>query len=170
MLGVYDNFPINIHRIDTFSTSFSNRKLQERLMRVLRETNRRVFSFEEIAYPTLPKCKIMLEAGLADARCFNYIDDEEINKVLNALNRKPFRTLDFFLVLRYYKGNTDKKEHLKFDYYMIRTFFSKNLMEIQVFHERGPRYISPEDITTFLVKEVNKTSSRKILKRMEIQP
>ena len=91
MLGVYDNFPINIHRIDTFSTSFSNRKLQERLMRVLRETNRRAFSFEEIAYPTLPKCKIMVEAGLADARCFNYIDDEEINRVLKALNKSKWK-------------------------------------------------------------------------------
>jgi hypothetical protein len=43
-------------------------------------------------------------------------------------------------------------------------------MEIKVFHERGPRYFSPEDLITFLVNEMNKTSTRKILKRAEIEP
>jgi hypothetical protein len=43
-------------------------------------------------------------------------------------------------------------------------------VEIQVFHERGPRYISPEDIVNLLVNEVNKTTSRKTLKRVEIEP
>jgi hypothetical protein len=56
---------------------------------------------------------------------------------------------------------------LKFDYYMIRFAFSKNTMEMRVFHERGPRYISPEDITTFIVNQINKASTKKILKPVE---
>ena len=77
MLGVYDNFPVNIHRIESFSTNFSNKKLQQRLIRVLCEINRRTFSFEEIACPTVPNSTIIFEAGLAEAESFNFIDEEE---------------------------------------------------------------------------------------------
>jgi hypothetical protein len=167
MLGFYDNFPLNIHRIDNFSTTFSNKKLQQRLIQVLSEINRRTFSFEEIAYPTVPKCTIIFEAGLADAKSFNYIDEEEAKKVFTALRKSPFQTMDFFCAVRYYKGTADKKTPLKFDYYMLRVIFGKNAVEIRVFHERGPRYISPEDIVTFLVNMINETSSRKVLKKIE---
>jgi hypothetical protein len=167
MLGFYDNFPVNIHRIETFSTTFSNKKLQQILIQVLREINRRTFSFEEIAYPTVPKCTIIFEAGLAEAKSFNYIDEEEAKRVLSALRKAAFQTMDFFCAVRYYKGTADKKTPLKFDYYMMRVVFGKNSVEIQVFHERGPRYISPEDIVTFLVNMINGTSSRKILKKIE---
>jgi hypothetical protein len=167
MLGFYDNFPVNIHRIDNFSTPFSSKKLQQRLMGVLFEINRRTFSFEEIAYPTVPECTIIFEAGLAEAKSFNYIDEEEAKKVLSALRKSPFQTMDFFCAVRYYKDAAEKKTPLKFDYYMLRVVFGKNSVEIQVFHERGPRYISPEDIVTFLVNMINETSTRKILKKIE---
>lgn len=167
MLGFYDNFPLNIHRIENFSTLFSNKKLQKRLINVLSEINRRTFSFEEITYPTLPECTVIFEAGLAEAQSFNYIDEEEAKKVLNALRKSPFQTMDFFCALRYYKGTADKKKPLKFDYYMLRVIFGKNAVEIRVFHERGPRYISPEDIVTFLVNMINSASKRKFLKKIE---
>jgi hypothetical protein len=167
MLGFYDNFPLNIHRIENFSTTFSNKKLQQRLIQVLGEINHRTFSFEEIAYPTVPECTIIFETGLADAKSFNYIDEEEAKKVLNALRKSSFQTMDFFCAVRYYKGTADKKKPLKFDYYMLRVIFGKSAVEIRVFHERGPRYISPEDIVTFLVNMVNEASKRKFLKRIE---
>ena len=53
---------------------------------------------------------------------------------------------------------------LRFDYYMMRVAFGKNVVEIRVFHERGPRYVSPEDLVAFFVTKVNETSKRKILK------
>ena len=170
MLGFYDNFPVNIHRIDNFSTPFSNKKLQQRLIRVLSEINRRNFSFEEVTYPTVPECTIIFETGLADAKNFNYIDEEETKKVIAVLRRGALRSMDFFCAVRYYKAIAEKKAPLKFDYYMMRAVFGKNAVEIRVFHERGPRYISPEDIITFLVNEVNKTSSRRILKRLKVEP
>ena len=167
MLGFYENFPVNIHRIESFTTTFTNKKLQQRLIQVLQEINRRTFSFEEVAYPTVPECTIIFETGLAEAKSFNYIDEEEAKKALNALRKTPFQTMDFFCAVRYYKGTAEKKAPLKFDYYMLRALFGKNAVEIQVFHERGPRYISPEDIVTFLVNMINATSARKMLKKIE---
>jgi hypothetical protein len=105
--------------------------------------------------------------GLAEAKSFNYIDEEETKKVLSALRKAPFQMMDFFCAVRYYKGAAEKRAPLKFDYYMIRVVFGKNVVEFRVFHERGPRYVSPEDMVAFLVNKVNATSSRKILKKIE---
>jgi len=168
MLGFYENFPENIHRTESFTSSLSSKQLQQRLIQVLSEINRKTFSFEEIAHPTVPKCTIIFEAGIADAKSFNYIDEEETNKVLNALKKEPFRVMDFFCAIRYYKAKTEKKAPLKFDYYMIRAVFGKDSMEMRVFHERGLRYISPEDIITFIVNKINEASARKILKKVEL--
>jgi hypothetical protein len=167
MLGFYENFPANIHRTDNFTSLFSSKKLQQKLIQVLHKINRRTFSFEEVAYPTVPQGTIIFEAGLAEAKNFNYIDEEETKRVLTALRKATFQTMDFFCAVRYYKGAGEKKTSLKFDYYLMRFVFGKNSVEIQVFHERGPRYISPEDIVAFLVNEINKTSARKMLKRVE---
>ena len=170
MLGFYDNFPVIIHRTESFTTSLSSRKLQQRLISAFHEINSRNFSFKEIAYPIVPGCTIIFEAGLAEAENFTFIDEEETKKVLSALRKAPFRTMDFFCAVRYYKGTAENKTPLKFDYYLMRFVFGKNSVEIQVFHERGPRYLSPKDIVNVLVNEVNKTSSRKTLKRVEVEP
>ena len=115
----------------------------------------------------MPECTIIFEAGLAEAKCFNYIDEEEAKKVLEALKKGALRSMDIFCAVRYYKDAAEKKAPLKFDYYMLRVIFGKNSVEIQVFHERGPRYISPEDMVTFLVNMINATSTRKVLKKIE---
>ena len=170
MLGFYENFPVNIHRIETFETPLSNKRLQRRLIQVLHDINCRNFSFEEVACPTVPKCTIIFEAGLAEAKNFSYIDEEETRKALSALRKTTFQMMDFFCALRYYKGTAEKKVPLKFDYYLMRVVFGKNSVEFHLFHERGPRYISPEDLVVFLVNEVNKSSSRRALKRIEVEP
>jgi hypothetical protein len=169
MLGFFENFPVNIHRIENFETPLSSKKLQQRLIEVLHHINCNNFSFERVAYPTVPGSTIIFEAGLAEAKNFNYIDKEETEKVLSVLRKGALRSMDFFFAVRYYKGTAEKKIPLKFDYYMMRALFGKNVVEIRVFHERGPRYISPEDLVTFLVNEVNKTSSRKTLKNAEAE-
>ena len=167
MLGFYENFPEGVHRIDFFTSSLQNRKLQQRLIRVISEINRQTFSFEEVANPTVPDCAVIFEVGIADAKNFNYVDAEETKKALNALKKEAFRVMDFFCAVRYYKTTAEKKTPLKFDYYMIRFLFSRDVVEMRVFHERGPRYVSPEDITAFMVKAVNKASAKKLLKPFE---
>jgi len=163
MLGFYDNFPVNIHRTEKFTSALSNRALQQKLVQVFREINSKTFSFDEIVHPTLPDSTIIFEMGLAEGNSFNYIDRKETKKVCSALRKDALRMIDLFCAIRYYKSTVEKKTPLRFDYYMIRMAFSGNTMEIQVFHERGPRYLSPEDVTSFLVNETNKTSEQKTL-------
>jgi hypothetical protein len=163
MLGFYDNFPVNIHRTEKFTSTLSSRALQQKLVQVFREINSKTFSFDEIVHPTLPDSTIIFEMGLAEGNSFNYIDRKETKKICSVLRKDSLRMIDLFCAIRYYKSTSEKKTPLRFDYYMIRMAFSGNTVEIQVFHERGPRYLSPEDITSFLVNETNKTSERKTL-------
>ncbi len=168
MLGTFANFPENIHRLDTFKSSLSNQKLQQKLLQTLHDTNRRTFSFEEINNPTLHECKVLLEFGLAEDESFNYLNDEELKRALTALGKQAFRTLDLFLAIRYHKTTAAGKTPLKFDYYMIRfVFMEGDSVDLKVFHERGPRYVSPEDVVNFVEKQLNGGATRRILKKVK---
>ena len=164
-LGFYENFPSNIHMVESFNSTLSSKQLQQKLIQVFYDVNRKEFSFEEVANPTIPECKLIFELGLAEAKSFNYIDEEELGRTLNLLEKERLHTMDFFCAIRYYKGNAEKKTALKFDYYLLRTIFSKDAFEIQVFHERGPRYISPEDLALFIFNKINEGAKRKVLKK-----
>ena len=137
------------------------------MIQTLQKINKKKFISEDVAIPSLFQCTVIFEFGIAEANSFNYLDEEETNKVLKAIRRKPLQIMDFFCAVRYYKIQNEKKTSLKFDYYMMRFIFNKDLMEIQVFHEKGPRYVSPEDITKFVADRINKASTKKVLEALE---
>jgi len=167
MLGFYENFPENVHKTARFATTISNKRLQQTLIQIFQEINSKTFNLEDIAAPSMSKCTVIFEFGIAEANNFNYLDNEETSRALKVLQKKPFQVMDFFCAIRYYKTQNEKKTPLRFDYYMIRFIFNKNSIETRVFHERGPRYISPEDIANFVADEINETFSKKILKAFE---
>jgi len=167
MLGLYENFPKTVHKRTSFATSISNKRLQQALIQTFQKISNENFNLERIANPSVPQCTVILEFGIAEANNFNYLNTEETNKMLKVIQKKPFQVMDFFCALRYYKMQNGKKTPLRFDYYMMRFIFNKDSMEIQIFHERGPRYVSPEDIANFVVNEIGETFSRKILKAVK---
>jgi hypothetical protein len=164
-LGVLDKFPPNIRFVQSFNSTISSRQLQQRLIQMLYEINRGEFTFEEVAHPTIPGCTIIFEFGLADADSFNYIDEEEVKKAMNLIANRSLESMDFFCVIRYYKGEGEKKRALKFDYYLIRTVYNRDIFEIQVCHRKGLRYVPPEDLTLFVFNKLNEASNRKVLKK-----
>ena len=166
MLGLYENFPSIIQMSKTFNTTLSSKQLQQKLIKVFCETNKREFSFEEVANPTFPDSTVIFEFGLAEKVGFTFIDEQETEKVLSFLSNDYLQTIDFFCAIRYYKGKQEKKTPLKFDYYLIRTQYSRESFEVQIHHERGPRYLSPEDLTQFISSKINLDSSKKFLKEI----
>jgi hypothetical protein len=77
MLGLYEDFPENIHRIDNFTSTLSNQKFQQKLVQTLHDVNRKPFGLEEISHPSLHECTVIFEVGIAEIKSFNFIDDEE---------------------------------------------------------------------------------------------
>ena len=163
-LGLHENFPINVHRVEGFCTTASTKQLQNKFLRALYEVNQKEFTFEEVADPTVPEGTVFFEFGLANEGRFSYLDEEEFNATVAFLNKNRLEILDFFCSIRYYKSSGDKIAPLKFDYFMLRIVFGKEILEVQVYHERGPRYITPQDLIGFIVNMVNKAQSKKILK------
>jgi len=163
MLGTYENFPERTHKTALFTVSSSNKRLQQTLIQTFRKANSETFNLENIADPSVPQCSAIFEFGIAEANNFNYLDDDETNKAIRIIQKKPLSLVDFFCAVRYYRMQEDKKTPLKFDYYILRFIFNKNAMSMQIFHERGPRYVSPEDVANFVLNKTNEASSRKIL-------
>ena len=164
--GFYENFPSQIHWIESFSSSLSSRQLQQKLIQIFYVINQKELSFEEVINPTIPDCRVIFEFGLADTESFSYIDNEEEKKALDLIGKELLHTIDFFLGIRYYKCNSEKKTPLKFDYYLFRTIYSKGTVEVHVHHDKGPRYISPQDITQLIFDKINGDSRKKVLKKL----
>ena len=168
MLGFYENFPQTIHRTEAFTSPLSKRKLQQKIAQVFEEVNRKTFSFEEIGCPTVPNCTVIFEFGIAEEDGFCFLNGEELKRLQKTLDTDPLKVMDWFCGIRYYKNTKPKKSPLKFDYYMLRMGFGeKGTVEFLVFHERGPQYVSPEDLIEFIEHKVNVGSNRKILKQVE---
>ena len=109
---------------------------------------------------------MIFEFGLAESEGFNYIDEEEAKKALNFLLKSMCSRWIFSAPYATTKATAKRRHALKFDYYMLTNHLcNKDTFEIQVFHERGPRYLSPEDLTAFVFTKVNEASeTRKILR------
>jgi hypothetical protein len=165
MLGTYQNFPDKIHFAKTFVYSLSKKILQRNLIQVFKEVNNKTFSFEEICNPSIPNSIVVFEFGIADTEVFSYIDKVEAETLEEKVNREPLKTMDFFCGLRYYKNTKPKRTPLKFDYYMFRMIFGeKQTLELSIYHEKGPRYILPEDLAVFIENKINGFSQKKVLK------
>jgi hypothetical protein len=168
MLGFYENFPSTIHLTEAFTSSLSKRKLQEKIIQVFQEVNRKTFSFEEICNPSVSNGTVIFEFGIAEAEAFNYLDADEAQKLLRAIDRDAMQVMDWFCSIRYYKNVEGKRCPLRFDYYIFRMRFGeKERVEFLVFHERGPRYVSPEELVFFIEHKVNQKSSRINLKLLQ---
>jgi hypothetical protein len=167
MLGFYTNFPQNIHKAETFSTSVVSRKLQQTLVEVLYRLNSETLSLEEVAEPSVPSCMVIFEFGVAEDNDFNFLDDEERKRLLAALRKRPFHVLDFLCVIRYLRTMGDRKRRMRFDYYMLRFMFGESLLQVHVSHEKGTRHVSPDDLVNLVVKRVNGAFSKKVLQPSE---
>lgn len=151
--------------VETFIPALSSRLLQQKLIQFFCEANKKEFTFEEVANPTFSDGTVGFEFGLADGAGFNFINQEEAEKTASVLAKERLQLMDFFCAIRYHRGSPEKKIPLKFDYYFVRTVFGKDSFEIRVHHERGPRYLSPQDLISFICDKLNEGSSRKVLKQ-----
>jgi hypothetical protein len=151
VLGRYDNFPSNIHFIESFNVNNPVRQLQKNLMNFFAMANKQTYSFEEVANPTIPNTIINFEFGLAEGKSFCFIEQQELCQALELIQKENYHILDFYCAIQYHKG--PEKTPLKFDYYIIRTLFEKGKLEVQIHHEKGPRYLSPEDIANLILQK-----------------
>jgi hypothetical protein len=168
MLGFYENFPETIHGIARVAVSLSTRRLQQTLIATFQKLNSETHNIETLAAPSIRKCIVDFEFGIAEGKGFNYIDNEETAKTLQAMQKKPFGIMDFFCALRYHKTQGKESSPLRFDYFMVRLAFNEGLIEMRISHEKGPRHVEPEDVIRLIVNEVNQACKKKTLRIIDL--
>jgi len=164
MLARYNNFPKNVYESKRFTTSLSTGRLQQTFTESFYKLNHEMLNTEKASIPSVSNCIVALEFGVADGNDFNYINGEEKTRMIKTVSAKPLQAMDFLCAIKYYKMKGNKKTPLKFDYFMLRLKFGKKQVEVRVFHERGPRRITPEEIIRYIVDEINADSAKRILR------
>ena len=166
MEGVYTHFPDTYHCAALFLHKASRRKFQKSLIGLFYEMNMGEESFN-IQSITSHGIKIAFDIGIADELTFNFIDDEERKKWLSILNKREFEILDFLLVARYYVSRDGRDRPLRFDYYMLRFLFGRRSVELRIYHEKGTRRLSIEDLVDLLYKGLRRRIGGELSMRLE---
>lgn len=130
------------------------KRVQQHVIQLFYESAKKTYRLEDLADPSVLNCSVVFEFGIAEGNTFTYLNQEERDKILNYIEKKKVTIMDFFCIIRYYKKRKNREHPLKFDYYLIRMVFHKNEVETQVFHERGLKYITPEDVNRLVIHEL----------------
>ena len=158
MLGHYEQFPEIVHGISHFTHRVPLRPVQQAIAVVFGQLNQEKCGLTEISHLNeLANCEVGFEIGIGERVTFTFLDRTELERLKNEITKKPLPFLDFLCVLQYHTvGELGIRLSLRFDYYLLRFAFAKNLTEFLVFHERGPRRVHVEDLTHFLTERVKR--------------
>ena len=164
-LGQYENFPENVHSTDRFThENMAITVLQQTILQTFHKINEETCGLTDITLFPSQECQVSFEVGVAEGITFNYVDSRELERVKKDLGERELPLLDFLCVVRYHVVKQRKRAALKFDYYLVRFRFQGDILELKVFHERGPRRTSPKELLNFLVKRINKEPQRNQLR------
>jgi len=102
------------------------------------------------------------EFGIAEESTFNFLDEEELQRVCKNIVGKALPTLDVFCAIRYHTvKESGERTPLKFDYHLLRFTFHKKNIELRISHERGTQRVPLEDLVTLLANRTNKELATK---------
>jgi hypothetical protein len=155
-LGQYENFPETVHAADQFAhENTAVTALQRIIIEALHRINKEALSLTDVTLFPSQECRVSFEIGVAEGVTFSYVDSREAENLEKIISERELPLLDFLCVVRYHVVKQGKLAALKFDYYLVRFKFQGETLELNVFHERGPRRVSPKELLDFLVKNVN---------------
>lgn len=160
MFGKFENFPKVVQGSAGYRYNTSKIEIQRIIIKVLYKINerKRINNISDIKNKNL---KIKIDIGIADGSIFNYFDNELLKYYLKNFYNLKFDLLDFFCIICYYSKKNTKYKPLKFDYYILRIELVDHIIRIQIYHEKGPRRVSIEELITYITNIINKELKRK---------
>jgi hypothetical protein len=164
LFGSYENFPETVHGIASFNFQGSAKNVQQAILYAFHKLNYEVHDLGAVTPYLKQKCDVSFEFGVAEGDVFNFLDEKELDQCLRCITEKKFQTLDFFFVIRYHiiKGGGERVP-LRFDYHVLRLVFQEDCFEMRIRHEKGTQRIQLDDLTDFIVKQINAEIYRKRL-------
>ena len=164
MLGLYENFPHQVHAVASFEYQESGKDVQKAVLCVFHRLNNEVCDLGAITPFSTKKCEVGFEFGVAEGFDFSFLDQKELDRCLKFVDENELQTLDFFFVVRYHIVKEDgKRVPLRFDYHVLRFVFQGNGLEMRIRHERGSQRVTPDDLTDYITEKINSELSRRQL-------
>jgi hypothetical protein len=156
LLGRYENFPENVHGITLFEYQDSTKEVQKAILCTFHRLNQVTFDLGAVTPYLKQNCVVGFEFGVADGVDFNFLDQTMLEQCLRSVDETELETLDFFFAVRYHRvRDGGKRVTLKFDYHVLRFLFQEGGLELRIRHERGPQRVPLDELTEFLVKQIN---------------
>jgi len=123
----------------------------------LHTLNKQTIDMKTLTKAAPTKGVVNFEFGIANVDAFNFLDEEELQRLEIILKERALPILDIYCAARYHViEEGGKSKSLKFDYNMLRFTFHRKNMELFVYHERGIQRIPLEDLVLFLKNQINK--------------
>ena len=172
MLGRYDNFPTIIHGIVRLLHQIPLPTLQQLLIASLHEINGRKEPYEiSVAdHPGTYQGELSFEVGVAEGVYFNYLDNNELNRLYESLSSKGlFGVLDFLIIVGYHYSRGGKKIALKFDRNILRFIFYENMVELSLFNEKGIRRMPLDEFLNYVIKNLNQKIEKNDLPQLKVE-
>ncbi len=155
VLGCYESFPEIIHGLARFSFRISSKKVQRIIASIFHHLNQEKLSLSEIGFSFPGDCDVEFEIGVGKGADFIFFEKVEFGRIDETIKNEMLVYLDFLCALKYHTtDNHGKKTALKFDYYLMRSIFYENFVELLIYHDHGPRRVHVEDFLNFLIKRI----------------
>ena len=164
MLGRYENFPETVHGVTRFGHQDPARDVQKAMLCTFHRLNKETFGLDAVTPYLKQKCEVGFEFGVAEGFGFNFLDRTELERCLESVDEADVKVLDFFFTVRYHRaGDGGKLVPLRFDYYVLRFLFQESSLEMRIRHEKGTQHVPLDDLTEFLVEQINVELSQRQL-------
>ena len=171
-LGIFRNFPTIVHGIGEAFHNGQIYKIQQATIMGLKELN----NYRE-PYPLSISGKsgtyigtLGFEVGVADDIYFNYLDDETVQRLYNLLNpRRNYNILDFLIIVTYHYTQQKRSIALNFDHFHFRLVFNKRRIECRVFHHKGIRRMSIDELLNRIFNGIRKNMTQSSLSILTVR-
>lgn len=164
MLGRFDSFPKNVHKVAVFNSQDPKMNVQQSILCTFQKLNQQHFALNNIMSFLQKEHIVSFEFGVADGSDFTFLDQNELELTLKATEEKEHDIFDFFFVVRYHRINDKGKQiPLRFDYHVLRFAFHEKIIELLMRHEKGTQRIPIDDLIEFLTKQVNQELKKRNL-------
>jgi len=170
LLGSYENFPKNVHKVAIFNFKDPKKAIQQAILFGFHRLNQETFDLNNIMPYLKQNYKVSFEFGVAHDEDFTFLDQNELEQCLTGVTENELDSLDFFFVIRYHRVNDKGKQiPLRFDYHVLRFIFHENILELRIRHERGIQRVQLDELTDFITKQVNIELEKKQLSPLNME-
>lgn len=170
-LGTLEQFPTVYHARASLLFDINTDSLQKAILRGLRELSqeRRHLDLTIADLPGYQSGEIKFKFGVGNKDGFDILDDKEAERVVRRIEEKgPFSTLDLAFHL-HYSTSVSKKHKVHQDQYMARLAFQSGRVEILLYHLRGVRRTSPDELVRLLLSTTNRELTRNKYSNLELE-